>query len=127
MAMAWELVPCVQRTVKTAYKYENHGVCDAYKVATLWTRSDDNLVMFQTREPITEWHGSCCYSEKNTCLHMFFQFEGKAPYCSVMLNKTGQREYQGNDYLARRVTMTQMGSYEWLPELGLWRPVFEGS
>ena len=103
----------------TAYKYFNTALRNEQSIGIVYLEDDTKMVIYQSKDHITPWHGSWTY-EENILKIIFDPNAGKPDLwqdggislqstCALKTGRTGSTQvhlYEGRDYLLREILIT---------------------
>ena len=103
----------------TAYKYHNTALQNEYSIGAMYLEDDTKMVIYQSQDHITPWHGSWTY-EDNILKIVFDPDAGRADLwqhggislkstCvlkTARLGSTQEHLYEGRDFMLREIHIT---------------------
>ena len=103
----------------TAYKYFNTALRNEQSIGIVYLEDDTKMVIYQSKDHITPWHGSWTY-EENILKIIFDPNAGKPDLwqhggislqstCALKTGRTGAAQdhlYEGRDYMLREILIT---------------------
>ena len=103
----------------TAYKYFNTALRNEQSTGIVYLEDDTKMVIYQSKDHITPWHGSWTY-EENILKIIFDPNAGKPDLwqhggislqstCALKTGRTGAAQdhlYEGRDYMLREILIT---------------------